>query len=56
MTFIFNQLAPVESAPELLEFIKQYVTKSQCKVPYTERSRTIQQATSFILPPLASSS
>lgn len=56
LTFIFNQLSPVESAPELLEFIEQYVTTSQGKVPYRERSRTIQQATAFILPPLASSS
>ncbi len=56
LTFIFNQLAPVESAPELLEFIEQYVNTFQGKVPYRELSRTIQQATSFILPPLASSS
>jgi predicted metal-binding protein len=56
LTFIFNQLAPIESAPELLQFIEQYVTTSQGKVPYRERSRTIQQATAFILPPLASSS
>lgn len=56
LTFIFNQLAPVESAPELLEFIEQYVTTFQGKVPYRERSRTIQQATAFILPPLVSSS
>ncbi len=56
LTFILNQLAPVESAPELLEFIEQYVTTPNGKVPYRERSRTIQQATAFILPPLASSS
>ncbi|MGF1542382.1 MAG: DUF1636 domain-containing protein [Pleurocapsa sp.] len=56
LTFIFNQLAPIESAPELLQFIEQYVTTSQGKVPYQERSRTIQQATAFILPPLVSSS
>ncbi len=56
LTFIFDRLSPVESAPELLEFIEQYVTMSQVKVPYRERCRTIQQATSFILPPLSSSS
>ena len=56
LTFILDRLAPVESAPELLEFIEQYVTAPNGKVPYRERSRTIQQATSFILPPLASSS
>ena len=55
LTFIFNQLAPVESAPELLEFIEQYVTTPNGKVPYRERSRAIQQATSFILPPLTNS-
>lgn len=53
LTFIFNQLAPVESAPPLLEFIEQYVTSPNGKVPYRERSRTIQKATSFILPPLS---
>ncbi|MGK7950117.1 MAG: DUF1636 family protein [Xenococcaceae cyanobacterium] len=51
LTFIFNQLAPIESAPELLEFIEQYVTTPNGKVPYRERSRTIQKATAFILPP-----
>ena len=58
LTFIFNQLAPMESAPELIEFIEQYITITtpNGKVPYRERSRTIQQATAFILPPLASSS
>ena len=52
LTFILERLAPTESAPELLEFIKQYVTTPNGKVPYRERSRAIQQATSFILPPL----
>lgn len=56
LTFILERLSPIESAPDLLEFIEQYVTTSHGKVPYRERSRTIQQATSFILPPLASSS
>ncbi|MEM9538018.1 MAG: DUF1636 domain-containing protein [Cyanobacteria bacterium P01_E01_bin.42] len=56
LTFIFDRLAPIESAPELLKFIDQYVNTSQGKVPYRERSQTIQQATSFVLPPLASSS
>ncbi len=55
LTFIFNQLAPMESAPELLEFIQQYITTPNGKVPYRERSRTIQQATAFILPPLGNS-
>ena len=53
LTFIFNQLSPVESAPDLLEFIEQYVTTPNGKVPYRERSSTIKQATSFILPPLS---
>lgn len=52
LTFIFNQLAPVESVPELLEFIEQYITTPNGKVPYQERSKTIEQATAFILPSL----
>ena len=56
LTFILERLVPQESAPELLKFVEQYVTTPQGKVPYRKRSRPIQQATSFILPPLASSS
>jgi len=55
LTFILERLSPVESAPDLLKFIEQYVTSPQGKVPYKERSRAIQQATSFILPPLLNS-
>jgi predicted metal-binding protein len=55
LTFIFNQLAPIESAPELLQFIEQYVASPNGKVPYQERSTTIKQATAFILPPLPNS-
>ena len=55
LTFILERLAPTESAPELLEFIEQYVTTPNGKVPYRERSRAIQQATSFVLPSLTNS-
>ncbi|MEL6912369.1 MAG: DUF1636 domain-containing protein [Cyanobacteria bacterium J06598_4] len=55
LTFILERLAPVESAPDLLKFIEQYVTTPDGRVSYRERSRTIQQATSFVLPPLSSS-
>jgi predicted metal-binding protein len=55
LTFILERLSPVESAPDLLKFIEQYVNTSQGKVPYRERSRAIQQATAFILPPLLNS-
>ena len=55
LTFILERLAPIESAPELLQFVEQYVTSPQGKVPYRERSRVIQQATAFILPPLSNS-
>ncbi|MEO0835941.1 MAG: DUF1636 domain-containing protein [Cyanobacteria bacterium J06642_3] len=55
LTFIFDRLAPIESVPELLEFIEQYVTTPNGKVPYRERSRTIQKSTSFVLPPLSNS-
>ncbi len=53
LTYIFSQLAPVESAPELLEFIEQYITTPEGKVPYRERSRTIKQSTAFILPSMS---
>jgi predicted metal-binding protein len=26
LTFIFNQLSPLESTPDLLQFVKQYIT------------------------------
>ena len=55
LTFILDRLAPIESVPELLEFIEQYVTTPNGKVPYRERSRTIQKSTSFVLPPLSNS-
>ncbi|MEM8831546.1 MAG: DUF1636 domain-containing protein [Cyanobacteria bacterium P01_G01_bin.19] len=55
LTFILERLAPIESVPELLEFIGQYVTTHNGKVPYRERSRTIQKSTSFVLPPLSNS-
>jgi predicted metal-binding protein len=55
LTFILERLAPVGSTPDLLKFIEQYVTSPNGKVPYRERSRAIQQATSFIIPPLTSS-
>lgn len=55
LTFIFHQLTPVESASELLQFVEQYVTSPNGKVPYQERSTAIKQATAFILPPLPNS-
>lgn len=55
LTFILERIAPVESAPDLLKFVEQYVTAPNGKVPYRERSRAIQQATSFVLPPLSNS-
>ncbi|HHP7230582.1 MAG TPA: DUF1636 domain-containing protein [Xenococcaceae cyanobacterium] len=55
LTFILDRLAPIESVPELLEFIEQYVTTPNGKVPFRERSRTIQKSTSFVLPPLSKS-
>jgi len=55
LTFILERLAPVESAPDLLKFVEQYVTAPNGRVPYRERSKVIQQATSFVLPPLSNS-
>ncbi|MGD1922538.1 MAG: DUF1636 domain-containing protein [Pleurocapsa sp.] len=55
LTFILEKLAPIESVPDLLKFIEQYVTTPKGKVPYRERARSIQQSTSFILPPLSDS-
>jgi predicted metal-binding protein len=53
LTFIFERIPPVDSAPELLQFIEQYVQLPDGKVPYRKRSQFIHRATSFILPPLA---
>jgi len=55
LTFILERLSPVESAPDLLKFIEQYVTAPNGRVAYRDRSRAIQQATSFVLPPLSNS-
>lgn len=53
LTFIFNQLSPSQSAPDLAEFCRQYAAVETGKVPYGLRSQAIKQATAYVLPPLA---
>lgn len=55
LTFILSKLSPTEAAAALSEFCEQYIACSNGKVPYKQRSSTIREATSFILPPLPSS-
>ncbi|MBD1915389.1 MULTISPECIES: DUF1636 domain-containing protein [Cyanophyceae] len=52
LTFIFNNLSPSQSAPDLAEFCRQYATAANGKVPYGLRSPAIKQATAYVLPPL----
>jgi predicted metal-binding protein len=52
LTFIFNDLSPTESAPDLVEFCRQYAAAEHGKVPYGLRSPAIKQATAYVLPPL----
>lgn len=52
LTFIFNDLSPSQSAPDLAEFCRQYAAAANGKVPYGLRSPAIKQATAYVLPPL----
>lgn len=52
LTFIFNDLSPSQSAPDLAEFCSQYAAAANGKVPYGLRSPTIKQSTAYVLPPL----
>lgn len=52
LTFIFNDLSPSQSAPDLAEFCRQYAAAETGKVPYGLRSPAIKQATAYVLPPL----
>jgi predicted metal-binding protein len=56
LTFILSGLSPTESTQALTEFCKQYAHFPDGKVPYRQRSATIQQATAFVLPPLPANS
>lgn len=56
LTFIFNDLSPGQSAPDLAEFCRQYAAAANGKVPYGLRSPTIKQATAYVLPPLVTKS
>ncbi|MEA5452330.1 DUF1636 domain-containing protein [Leptolyngbya sp. CCNP1308] len=52
LTFIFNDLSPSQSAPDLAEFCRQYAASANGKVPYGLRSPAIKKATAYVLPPL----
>ena len=52
LKFIFNDLSPTQSAPDLAEFCRQYAAAANGKVPYGLRSPAIKQATAYVLPPL----
>ncbi|MBE9137546.1 DUF1636 domain-containing protein [Nodosilinea sp. LEGE 07088] len=53
LTFIFNDLSPHQSAPDLATFCRQYAEAVGGKVPYSLRSPAIKQATAYVLPPPA---
>ncbi len=51
LTFILSNLSPTDSTA-IAEFCQQYAETSDGRVPYRSRSSVIQQATTFVLPPL----
>lgn len=50
-TFVFSDLSPLEAAPELLEFSRQYLNHPTGAVPYQERSESIKKKLFLIIPP-----
>jgi predicted metal-binding protein len=50
-TFVFSDLSPLEAAPELLEFSRQYLSHPTGAVPYQERSESIKKKLFLIIPP-----
>jgi predicted metal-binding protein len=52
LTFILNELSPVHSVPELLQFSGQYIACADGKVPYKERPETVKKKIHAVLPPL----
>jgi predicted metal-binding protein len=55
LTFIFSQISPTDSVPDLLEFSRQYLACLDGKVPFKERPVIIQQKIHAVLPPLPTS-
>lgn len=56
LTFIFSELSPIRSVPELLQFSQQYTTHSAGNVPYRERPDAVKKGLVAVLPPLPTES
>jgi len=52
LTFIFSGLDPDTAAATVVDFCQQHGESTDGRVPYHDRSSTLQQATAFVLPPL----
>lgn len=52
LTFIFSELSPTQSVPELLQFSQQYISSSTGNVPYRERPNAAKKGLVAVLPPL----
>lgn len=51
LTFVFSDLPPLQAAPELLQFSRQYLTHPTGMVPYQERPESIKKKLLVVLPP-----
>ena len=51
LTFIFSDLLPLKSTPEILQFSQQYLDHPTGAVPYQERPEAIRQNLFVVLPP-----
>ncbi|MGK7911528.1 MAG: DUF1636 domain-containing protein [Synechococcus sp.] len=52
LTFILSGVSPENGATTVAEFCQQYTNSANGRVPYSDRSPEIRQATAFVLPPL----
>ncbi|OIP72077.1 MAG: hypothetical protein AUK48_11575 [Oscillatoriales cyanobacterium CG2_30_44_21] len=50
-TFIFSDLQPLDSAPDVVQFSQQYLEHPTGAVPYQERPEAIKRKLFVILPP-----
>lgn len=50
-TFIFSDLQPLESAPDISQFCQQYLEHPTGAVPYQERPEAIKRKLFVVLPP-----
>lgn len=51
LTFIFSELSPARSVPELLQFSRQYAACATGNVPYKDRPNAMKQGLLAVLPP-----